>query len=545
MALVGVDFGTCNTVLARFNETTQQTETIEIPGVTTAMRFRLLPGAPEELVHVIPSLIHFGETETLIGDQVLSRGLADHRDTLRWMKRSVAQGVTHRRKTSQGHKSPAEAGAEFLQLVLQYASDRLSFTDDAFTFTAPVEAFENFQDWLRSVCETVGIRRLRFLDEPTACVLGYQGAVRRDDRFLVFDFGGGTLDVSAVRIDLSATQDRKAVPLGQAGCDLGGMDVDKWMADDFAARHRMDSGAARELQAVLLRQVEVAKITLSDPSETDAGVTLLEDFSRPPRMLRTTYTRSCPECERGRPGKHPESRSSCLGCLLTEKGFARQVRETVERALENASVKVGLRRSDITRVLVTGGTSLSPAARSLLADLFGERVEMQRPFDAVARGSCRGEIGGATLQHDYALEGYSRERGAYEFKPLYRIGTEYPTPPDAPVRFWARGAYDGMTRIGMKIFEVSRMKRRLLDQAMVDAEGRLIAESQVQSDFEYICLNSDTPTFIVADPPVSLERDQKRFLAAFQVDGHRRLLVTVVDQHTGKTLLRDHPVVRL
>lgn len=102
-----------------------------------------------------------------------------------------------------------------------------------------------------------------------------------------------------------------------------------------------------------------------------------------------------------------------------------------------------------------------------------------------------------------------------------------------------------MTRIGLKIFEVSRMKQRTLDVALVDAQGVLRDDSRVASEYAYICLNRDNPTFIVADPPVNLQRDQKRFLCSFAVDGHRRLLVTVLDDLTGKTLLKDHPVVRL
>jgi molecular chaperone DnaK (HSP70) len=102
MAKIGIDFGTGNTVVAVFNETRGESESLEITGITTPMRYRTAPGAPERVVHVVPSLIHYSDTETLIGDQVLSRGLAEHKDTFRWMKRAIGQGNTKRRKTSQG-----------------------------------------------------------------------------------------------------------------------------------------------------------------------------------------------------------------------------------------------------------------------------------------------------------------------------------------------------------------------------------------------------------------------------------------------------------
>jgi molecular chaperone DnaK (HSP70) len=120
MGKVAVDFGTSNTVVARVNEATGELETVEIPGITTPFRYRLGPDAPEQAAHVVPSLIHYSETETLIGDQVLSRGLADHPHTMRWMKRGIAHGHTQRKRTPQGHKGPAQAGEDFLKLLLAY-----------------------------------------------------------------------------------------------------------------------------------------------------------------------------------------------------------------------------------------------------------------------------------------------------------------------------------------------------------------------------------------------------------------------------------------
>ena len=551
MSRVAIDFGTGNTVLARVNETTGDTETVEVPGITMGVVYRPSADAPEQIVHMAPSLIHYSESETLVGTQVLSRGLAEHSHTMRWMKRGIAHGHTQRRKTPQGHKGAAQAGEDFLTLLLNYASDRLSLEDDEFTFTAPVEAFEHFQDWLRRVCESVGIRRMRMLDEPTASVLGYHGAARKDERFVVFDFGCGTLDVSAVRIDLAEQEDQKAVQLGQAGCDLGGMDIDAWIAEDFCRRHGLSDAERKELEAVILRQAEATKIALSEPEATEADMAVVVTTGSRPRALRTTYGRCCAKCRTDRAclacaykDRPDGAAEACLGCLLREKRFAESVRETTDRAVENAAVKAGMRRADVVKVLVTGGTSLMPCVRGVLTETFDSRVEAQNPFGAVSLGACRGIVL-PILQHDYAIESYNRQKQRYEFAPLFRIGTEYPTKPADAVRLWGRGAYDGSTRIGLRIFEVSRMRRRVGSESIFDEAGRLRDDTRVESEFEHVCLNRDNPTFIVADPPVNLERDKKRFLCTFSVDGHRRLLVTVLDNLGGKTLLKDHPVVRL
>ena len=543
MSEVAVDFGTSNTVLARFNETTGRAETIRVPQISAEMRYRISPDGPEHAVWVVPSVIHYAEKETLIGNQVLGRGLAEHPDTLRWMKRSIAQGSSRRKKTAQGHKSPAEAGQEFLRLALNYASDQISFENDTFTFTVPVEAFETFQDWIWRLAESLGIRKLRLLDEPTASVFGYRGAARRDERFVVFDFGGGTLDVSAVRLDLSGQSDRKAVQLGQAGCDLGGMDIDQWIAEDFCARQGVSAADRRDLENVILQQAEAVKIALSDPAQSEAEMSLLNTLGRIPRLHQTTYRRTCPQCERARAGAHPDPAAACLGCLLAANEFPRRVRETLDRALENAAVKSGMRRSDVAAVMVTGGASLAPAVRLLLEQAFPDKVVFDHPFDCVVRGACRGLVM-PILQHDYAIESYNRDKRQYEFKELFKIGAEYPTPAQA-VRFWCTGSTDGQTRVGLLIYEVSRMQKRRLEEALVDELGRIRQSKNVTTDYEHLCLNPDNPTFIAADPAISRERDKRRFLCSFEIDGNRRLLVTAVDQLTGRTVLVKHPVVRL
>ena len=495
-------------------------------------------------MHVVPSLIHYSATEILIGDQVLSRGLAEHKDTIYWMKRGIAQRSTKSKKTAQGHKSPAEAGTDFLERLLNRVSNQVSFADDEFTFTAPTEAFDTFRDWLQRLCESLGIRRLRMLDEPTACVLGYHGAAGKDDHFVVFDFGCGTLDVSAVRIDLASPADHKAVQLGQAGRDLGGWHIDRWLADDFAARHQLNDYERRELGPTLARKAEAAKIAISDPGQDAAELTVISQVGRKSRVLQTNYHRVCIDCLQGRPGAHADPRDACLGCLLLRHDFLKSAHETLERALENAAVHAGMRRSSVVKLLVTGGTSLVPCVRQMLEASFNGRVDYQSPFDAVARGACRGIVV-PILQHDYALESYNRAKKVYEFEPLFEMGTEFPTPPEAPVRKWGTGSRDGQTEIEMKIFEVSQVTRRDLEKSLVDVEGRLQDETKVTTERSYVCLNRDNPTFILAEPPVNLKRDSERFLCLFSVDGHRRLLVTVLDNLTGKTLLKDHPVVRL
>ena len=545
MTDVALDFGTSNTVVACSNQTTGRAETIEVPGVSSKLTYRITPDGAEHSVWVVPSVIHYSETETLIGDQVVSRGLAEHPSTFRWMKRSIALASTKKKKTAQGFKSAAEAGEDFLTRVLTYPSDRLSLEKDAFTLTAPVEAFETYQDWLLRICDKLRIQRVRLLDEPTAAIFGVHGATRKDERFLVFDFGGGTLDVAVVRIDMTAQNDVRAIQLGHAGGDLGGMNIDLWLAEDFCTRHELDDHDKRELEALILRQAEATKIELSDPNTDESEMQLLHTLGRAPRLLRTTYTRRCKACDHGQAAANSSRDSACFGCLLIGRQFLRQVKEKVDAALENALLKAGTRRADLTRVVVTGGTSLIPCVRRYLETEFQGVVEYDHPFDTVVRGACRGLVA-PILRHDYAIEGHNPTTRQNEFQPLFSVGEEYPTPPERAVKFWIKGSIEGQAKVGLKVFEVSQARRRTVELGLVDREGVLRADSTVQTNRQYVCLNADNPTFIVADPPLKLDGDQKRFHATFWVDDNRRLLVTVVD-HRGKLepILREHPVVRL
>lgn len=530
MAEVAIDFGTSNTVVAR-HDGAGQVQTIALPELSFERRYR--SEAVERIVHLVPSLIHYTANEMLIGQQVIARGLATHPETIRWMKRGIAQGVSRRRKTAQGFKSPTEAGADFLRTLLHAAADQLDFTQNRCTFTVPVEAFENFQDWLLQLAATLGMRNLRTMDEPTACILGGHGLAHRDERFLIFDFGGGTLDVSAVRLDLNERPGRTAGQLGQAGCDLGGMDLDRWMADEFCTRLAISAETRHTVEAELLQQAEATKIALS-LAENDTAEMEVQTTPNEAHTERLVWRRNCRHCD-GQQAE-PTAHEACFGCLLARHHFSAQVRETVTRALENAAVQSGLRRADLTRVLATGGSTLIPAVRRLLREAFGDKLVFDHPFDAVVRGATQGTVV-PLLQHDYAIESYNRAQQRFEFKTLFKAGTEYPT---TTARFWANGVSDGMTRVGLRIYEVSR-RHRLNDAS----EERFSPAAPVSTTYEHLCLNPDNPTFIPADPPVRRERDQQRFLCSFEIDGHRRLFVSAVDQLTGKPVLVKHPVVRL
>ena len=147
---------------------------------------------------------------------------------------------------------------------------------NSLVFTVPVDSFEAYRIWLGEVCQSLNIEQVQLIDEPTAAALGYQLSAEQQT-VLVIDFGGGTLDLSLIQRVASATdkprgfrlqwgkkansqQSAKAASvktvkvLAKAGENLGGADIDRWLADYFEAEQGLPK------TAVTLRLVEKLKL---------------------------------------------------------------------------------------------------------------------------------------------------------------------------------------------------------------------------------------------------------------------------------------------
>jgi molecular chaperone DnaK (HSP70) len=169
-----------------------------------------------------------------------------------------------------------QAGQWFLNQLIQQLQ-QLDPTLDSLVFTVPVDSFEAYRLWLTQVCKSLQINEVRLLDEPTAAALGY--AIEQQRTLLVVDFGGGTLDLSLVRLESdrqaqtkplgfllkwgqkvleeSSQRPNLAKVLAKAGQNLGGSDIDNWLVDYF---HKTQNVGVTPLT---LRLAERLKIQLS------------------------------------------------------------------------------------------------------------------------------------------------------------------------------------------------------------------------------------------------------------------------------------------
>ncbi|MCK6628665.1 MAG: Hsp70 family protein [Anaerolineae bacterium] len=525
---LAIDFGTSNTRVAVWNEAAQTAELLHVPDYGRVYR------QGDSQVSVVPSLIHYTEDRRRwIGSQVLQQNLYSSPRTFRWMKRYIVNRSPLKLRLDGQQLSPFDAGRDFLSSVLLFAAAELNLGQEEVAFTAPVEAFEHYEDWLGEVAKAAGMPRFRLIDEPSAAALGYGAPIQPGDVYLIFDFGGGTLDVSAILIEAEPQRQsgRRCRVLGKAGADLGGTTLDQWIFQETLRQNRRSDAdeEVRQISNALLVACERAKERLSFDERADINVV------NPETGLALTAQLTRDRLEE----------------LLDEHDAYRLLDQTVRRALNSARER-GYQEEHIKAVLMVGGSSHIPSVQSTLRRIFGrERVMLGRPLDAIARGAAAFVAGVDFydhIQHDYAIRHLRRDQGGYDYRPLVSRGTPYPTP-EAVARLTVKAAYDGQTHLGLAIFEMGDSGLRSGGQPVelvFDPSGaaRVMPIEPDESERRHLFwMNEGQPTFLVADPPA--RRGEPRFEVEFSVDGNKRLLLTARDLQTRRLLYQAYPVVKL
>ncbi|MGH3241287.1 MAG: Hsp70 family protein, partial [Spirillospora sp.] len=447
---LGIDFGTSNTVVAAWDEATGQATSLHIPD------YGRFFGHGDDKVPVVPSVIHYtaDERRRLIGDQVLASNLYDAEGTFRWMKRYISNRSPLKVKVGGRRLSHFTAGRDYLSAVLGFAALEAAAEGEEIALTAPVESFEHYEDWLAEAAEAAGLPRFRLIDEPSAAALGYGAHIQPGNVYLMFDFGGGTVQAAVVRVqdeDDRAASGRACRVLGKAGDEIGGATIDQWIFEELLARTgRSDADdGVRRISRALLVECERAKEALSDPARDHAEISVMDPGTG--AVLGADLVRT------GDDG----ARTVGFEELLDRRELFSRIDRVVRRALRAAAGR-GYDEDDLAAVLMVGGSSLIPSVRRTLERIFGrDRVLSDRPLDAVARGAAAYAAGTDFydhVQHDYAVRWFDRAAGRYEYRVCVRAGTAYPTaePVDTMT---VRATHDGQRELGIAIYELGGRRR--------------------------------------------------------------------------------------
>ncbi len=262
-------------------------------------------------------------------------------------------------------QSPPEVSAMVLRKLKEDAETKLGEPVDRAVITVPAYFDDSQREATKVAGEIAGLEVLRIINEPTAAALAYGLEGKGDQTIAVYDFGGGTFDVTILQIGDGVFE----VKSTNGDTHLGGDDLDlsivDWAANEFEADNgidlRKDPAALQRLRV----EGERAKIELSTVAQTELNLPFITADATGPKHLTMTLTRAKLE--------------QLVGTLVE-----RTVAPTTA-ALKDA----GVRASDVDEVILVGGTTRMPAVVAKVTELFGKEPHQGvNPDEVVAVGAA-------------------------------------------------------------------------------------------------------------------------------------------------------------
>ena len=526
---IAIDFGTSNTVVARWNQAIQQPETLKLPGLS-AISAQNPP--------LIPSLLYVedaAQSKVIMGQQVRDRGLDLSGDSrfFRNFKRGIGTSVQGFVPELDGQIVNFERVGEWYLSQIVNSIRELPLPVDSLIFTVPVDSFEAYRHWLGKVSQSLQVEQVRMLDEPTAAALGYGLADR--ENLLVIDFGGGTLDLSLVRLDSNAGKKplgfilkwgerllaessgqkaKVARVLAKAGQNLGGSDIDNWLVDYFVTTKGLVKSP------ISTRLAERLKIQLSLLEKATEVYFDDENFE--------TYELELERAE--------------FESILTEHGFFENLDECMNQVLQQAR-RQGLEIGDIDAVLLVGGTVQIPAVQRWIEQYFDrEKIKCDRPFEAIAQGALQLSQGIEIkdfLYHSYGIRYWNRRENCHSWHNLIKSGQSYPM--SEPVELVLGASVENQPSIELIIGELGAETGGT--EIYFDGDRLITKQFAGQTSVQPLNDKDGARSIAQLTPPGYPGGDRIKIL--FRVDEQRFLRITVDDLLTNQTLLEDKAVVQL
>ncbi len=337
---VGIDLGTTNSLVATVRS-----------GVSETL-------ADEQGRYLLPSVVrYFSDGSTVVGADALAASVDDPINTVASVKRFMGRGVRDviadghpqhyelvegegmlRLRTVAGVVSPVEVSAQILRTLGDRAKLTLGGDLEGVVITVPAYFNDAQRQATKDAAKLAGLRVLRLINEPTAAAVAYGLDSRADGVIVIYDLGGGTFDVSVLRLNKGVFE-----VLATAGdTALGGDDLDHVIANWLMqqAGITLDAGVLFYRRAVTIARA--AKEALSSSSTFKINV------------VRPNGTHWEGELDR-----------STLNSLV--EPLLRKTLTPCRRALRDA----GIAKEDLTEVVLVGGMTRMPRVRELVAELFG------------------------------------------------------------------------------------------------------------------------------------------------------------------------------
>ena len=353
--IIGIDLGTTNSCVA-----------VMEGGKPTVI-------ANAEGARTTPSVVAFTKNnERLVGEPAKRQAVTNADNTISSIKRDM--GTDHGRTINGKKYSPQQISAFILQKLKADAESYLGEKVTEAVITVPAYFNDAQRQATKDAGKIAGLEVKRIINEPTAAALAYGLNNEKDQKIMVYDLGGGTFDVSIIDIGDGVIE----VKATNGDTHLGGDDFDQkiidWMVREFKAKEGVDLSKDKMAMQRLKEAAEKAKKELSSAVSTNINLPFITATAEGPKHFDMDLSRS---------------------------KFEELISDLVEKTaipVQNAMRDAGLNNSDLSMVLLVGGSTRIPCVQEKVKQLTGkEPSKTLNPDECVALGAS---IQGGTLSVD-------------------------------------------------------------------------------------------------------------------------------------------------
>ena len=349
--IIGIDLGTSNSAAA----------------IMEGGKGTIIPSAEGTSVggKAFPSFVAFTKDEQmLVGEPARRQAVTNPEGTLYAFKRKM--GTDHKYPVHGKEFTPQQLSAFVLQKVKRDAEAYLGTKVEKAVITVPAYFNDNQRQATKDAGAIAGLEVVRIINEPTAACLAYGLDKKgKEEKILVFDLGGGTLDVTIMDFGGGVFE----VVSTSGDTQLGGTDMDNAVIDHIAGEFKKETGIDVRNDKMAMQRLreaaEKAKIELSNVLETDINLPFITADASGPKHLTMKLTRSKLES-------------------LVEP-IVKRCQHSIDQALTDAKLKA----SDISRIILVGGPTRMPIIQKFVEDYVGKKVERGiDPMECVAIGAA-------------------------------------------------------------------------------------------------------------------------------------------------------------
>ncbi|MDR2067038.1 MAG: molecular chaperone DnaK [Endomicrobium sp.] len=350
--IIGIDLGTSNSAAA-----------VMEGGKTT-----LIPSAEGTTLggKAFPSYVAFTKDgQLLVGEPARRQAVTNPEGTISAFKRKM--GTDYKYTVNGKEFTPQQLSAFILQKIKKDAEAYLGEPISKAVITVPAYFNDNQRQATKDAGAIAGLDVVRLVNEPTAASLAYGiDKVGKEQKILVFDLGGGTLDVTIMEMGAEGTFE---VLSTSGDTQLGGTDMDNalidYIAEDFKKTNGIDLRNDKMAMQRLKEAAEKAKIELSNVLETDINLPFITADAAGPKHLTMKFTRAT------------------LENLV--RSIVEKCKESIDQALKDAK----LNTDTVTKIILVGGPTRMPIVQKFVEDYVGKKVERGiDPMECVCFGAA-------------------------------------------------------------------------------------------------------------------------------------------------------------